>query len=91
LLNDPEVRSKSDYAQLILDHILEHRQLAETTDPVLTAMVRTGKMPEGGIQPQPQMMQQPPREQAPQAGPAMAEPQKTADPAKDLVDREGAA
>ena len=42
-----------------MQHIQEHYNLALEQDPGLTAMVRTGKIPEGGLQ---QMMppQQPP-------------------------------
>ncbi len=48
LLNDPNVRTNGQRNQLILDHILEHVQLSKETDPYLMAMIRTGKMPEGG-------------------------------------------
>ena len=53
LLNDPHVRFKNDKINEILNHIEEHKKLAENTDPFLMAMVRTGKVPE-----QPQQMEQ---------------------------------
>ncbi len=43
LLNDPMVRLESDKLEAILEHINEHAELAKTTDPFLTAMVRTGQ------------------------------------------------
>lgn len=46
LLNDPAVRLNGEYIQTILNHLLEHDQLAKTTDPFLTAMIRTGKIPQ---------------------------------------------
>ncbi len=51
LLNKSSVRMENNKVQAILNHLMEHHQLAQTTDPFLTAMVRTGKMPQ---------MQQPP-------------------------------
>ncbi len=45
LLNDPMVRMNNMAVQTILQHMEQHLQLAQTTDPMLTAMVRTGKMP----------------------------------------------
>lgn len=48
LLNDPAIRKNNPNIQIILAHILEHRQQAESADPFLQAMMRTGKMPEGG-------------------------------------------
>ena len=49
LLNDPQVRFNNKAVPVILEHIQEHIQLARDTDPFFTALVRTGKMPEGGI------------------------------------------
>lgn len=46
LLNDTNIRNNSQAVELILNHILEHRQQATEVDPILNAMVRTGKMPE---------------------------------------------
>ena len=58
-LNDPRIRLEGRFNELFLQHIQEHYNLALEQDPGLTAMVRTGKIPEGGLQ---QMMppQQPP-------------------------------
>lgn len=50
LLNDPIIRLNGKTNQIILDHIMEHYRLSKETDPVLMAMVRTGKMPEGVAQ-----------------------------------------
>lgn len=85
LLNDPAVRLNGPTVQVILDHILEHQQLAQSTDPMLMAMVRTGK--------QPQMM---PEQAAPGPRPAPEgnQPQmpgapaaEASRPAKDMLDR----
>lgn len=46
LLNDPRVRMDSPKVQLILAHIEQHNQLAQSTDPMLMAMANTGVMPE---------------------------------------------
>jgi hypothetical protein len=59
LLNDPEIRMSDPRVKPIMDHILEHYELSQSTDPQLMAMVKTGKIPEGGIQ----------SSQAPQSGP----------------------
>lgn len=48
LLDDPEIRLHNEHIGIIMDHIMEHDQMARIQDPFLTAMVRTGKMPEGG-------------------------------------------
>jgi len=53
LLNDPEIRRNGEIVAKVLEHIQEHYQLAQQTDPILQGMVRTGKMPEGGFAPQP--------------------------------------
>lgn len=45
LLNKQRVRQNANKAKAIMEHILEHRNLAQTQDPFLTAMVRTGKTP----------------------------------------------
>ncbi len=74
LLNNPEVRKNGASVEAILQHMEEHNMLAKTTDPLLQAMVRTGKMPEGmagmgmGMQPGSPMggeQQQMPQEQMP--------------------------
>ena len=56
LLDDPNVRFYSDKIEVIQAHIMEHSQLAQTTDPMLYQMAQTGQMPEM----QPQMMGAPP-------------------------------
>lgn len=83
LLNSPELRMDDAKIQPILNHILEHYQLAQSTDPLLMSMVRTGKMPEGG-------MMQPPPMAAPSGGAGMPEQMpepQTAGLAEDQVDR----
>lgn len=46
LLNDPKVRLNSQVAGRVQAHILEHLELAKTTDPMLMAMANTGRMPD---------------------------------------------
>lgn len=53
LLNDTNVRMNATYTQAILNHIEEHLQLQQSTDPMLMAMVRTGKAPMGAPPPPP--------------------------------------
>ena len=48
LLDDPNVRFYSDKLQVIQDHIMEHDQLARSTDPFLYQMAQTGQIPQGG-------------------------------------------
>lgn len=89
LLNNYEIRMKSDAIQRIMDHILEHAQAAKNKDPFLSAMLRTGKMPEGGP-PEPPISQGPPS----QGGQMMGDPEaqnnmpegNPAEPAKDLLE-----
>jgi hypothetical protein len=68
LLNDPMIRMNGEKNGIILEHIMEHYELAKNTDPILTAMVRTGKMPEGA------MMQPGAGPGGPPEGPGMAPP-----------------
>lgn len=46
ILNDPMVRENEKITKVVLEHVMEHRQLAEQTDPMLLAMARTGMMPQ---------------------------------------------
>jgi len=97
LLNDPIVRLNGTTNEAVLNHILEHEQLSKNTDPYLTAMVRTGVVPQGapppagpppGGSPPPEGMQPgaPADISAPPEGlPADA----AAEPAEDLLNREG--
>lgn len=92
LLDDPNVRFYSDKIEVIQAHIMEHSQLAQTTDPMLYQMAQTGQMPDM----QPQMGAPPPpsggEPQTPEAmvspedgeGSALAAP---ADVAPDLLGR----
>lgn len=70
LLNNPAVREDATYAETVMNHILEHLQLSQTTDPMLMAMVNTGQMPQ--MPPPPPMgkagpMAAPPPDMAPDA------------------------
>lgn len=79
LLNDPNIRANNSSVQKILAHIMEHYQQAQTQDPFFTALVRTGKMPQGG--PQQQVSEPPP------GGQAGWQPAEPADPAQDMLGR----
>ncbi len=85
LLNDPRVRLNGPTIQVIFNHVEQHKTLAQTTDPYLLAMVRTGKIPEapptpqGGGVPPPPMGGGPLAEQAIQGAP----------PAQDALKRQG--
>lgn len=46
LLNDPAVRLNGPTNQVILNHLLAHFEQSKTVDPMFTAMIRTGKMPD---------------------------------------------
>lgn len=83
LLNNPEIRNNAPYVQTILDHIQQHMDLAQNTSPLLTALVRTGKMPEGGLPPPPQPQGAPPPNGGPQAEPEL----HVANPAHDALQR----
>lgn len=83
-LNDPRIRLQGQFNQVFLEHIQEHYRLAMEQDPMLTAMIRTGKMPEGGIQPPPpqQQLGQAPGGDQVEDMPALP----TAKPADDLLE-----
>lgn len=86
LLNDPQVRFNNDQVGAILEHIEQHIDLARSTDPFFTALIRTGKMPEGGAQPPEGMVApggSPPGGEMP---PAVAETEP-AKPGEDLLQR----
>lgn len=91
LLNDPKVRFNAAMVDAILKHNMEHYKLEMDTDPMLKAMVRTGKAPEGGMQPPQQ--QQAPKELPPipgEAGSQSAIPnQELANPAQSLMGEVG--
>ncbi len=46
LLNEMEIRLNPEKWQLVLDHIMQHREQASQVDPMLEAMLRTGMMPQ---------------------------------------------
>lgn len=46
LMNDPEMRLNNPNVKVILDHMMEHKNQAQNEDPFLTAMIRTGRMPQ---------------------------------------------
>lgn len=83
LLNNPEIRKDGQHIQMILDHIEQHAQLAQNTNPFLTALIRTGRMPEGGP-PQPPP---PPQQALPPGGPLAEPEQHVAHPAQDALQR----
>ncbi len=80
LLNNPEIRKNGQMVGAILQHIEEHNALAQTTDPALQAMVRTGKIPK--MAPAQAMPTGP---VMPEQGPA----EKTAEPAPTAEDNLG--
>jgi len=45
LLNDPEIRRRSDMVEHVMAHIMEHYQQSMQADPILMQMVRTGVQP----------------------------------------------
>ena len=45
LLDDPEIRTNADYTSNVLIHIMEHLKMEKEMDPMLAAIVRTGKAP----------------------------------------------
>lgn len=96
LLNDPKVRLNGARNAAIMQHILEHFEAAKGIDPMFAAMIRTGKMPEMGMEPpggaqgvgggRPQQRAGAVgKPQPPEAEEDVAEP---ADPADDLLNRE---
>lgn len=50
-LKDIGNRTNGQSIKMILEHIMEHYKTAKESDPALMAMIQTGKMPEGGLQP----------------------------------------
>lgn len=94
LLNEPYVRTNSTRTKAVTDHMMAHYSQAKDVDPFLTAMVRTGMMPESGP-PQPG-----PRPGLPAPNPAGLTPggpgplpgapeNQPAAPAQDLLHRGG--
>lgn len=95
LLNDPKIRANGKSVGLILDHIEEHLNMAKNQDPVLAAMVRTGKAPD------PALMAPPVSQGLNQVGPSNADTGQdtqgrppigqpetgAASPAEDLLER----
>lgn len=51
LLNDPTVRMNAPFIEVILNHLSEHLLLAQQQDPLLRAMIETGRIPEMAQQP----------------------------------------
>lgn len=92
LLNHPDVRMKNMEVQKILDHIMEHNQQARSVDPMLTAMVRTGEMPQGAPPPPSGPGPKGPPEMQPGSGNEEAMGQQPsmqpAEPAKDMLGRQ---
>lgn len=97
LLNDPTIRLNGQFIQGILDHIMEHYQLAMTSDPMLMAMIHTGEMPQAALMAPPPGQEQT-GGQGDKVKPKADQPSevlgmdngKTANPAKDMLDRSAA-
>lgn len=93
LLNDPILRHNNSMVAKVLDHIMEHSQLARQTDPMLQAMVRTGQMPQQPQQapqqqlPPPQGAQEPQQDQLGMSDIGGQPTQDIAEPAEDLLGR----
>ena len=49
ILADVGTRQNGEAVQAVLDHIMQHYQLVKSTDPFLMALMKTGRIPEGGI------------------------------------------
>lgn len=91
LLNDTNVRRNSDMIDAIMNHIEQHLSLFKQTDPMLMAMVNTGKPPEQtGV---PQNAENAGGGAPPQGGPdqvaqSIAMPtNESASPAQDILNR----
>lgn len=91
LLNDPKVRMQEGMSQGVLAHILSHYEQAQGIDPMFAAMIKTGKMPEGGFPPPQPINAPPPSAMPPNEGSPAQKPAKPANPAPDLLGRQGAA
>lgn len=90
LLNDPKVRMSKQLNEAVLSHILWHYDEERKIDPIFAAMVRTGKIPEGGMLPPPMggdPMALPAPSEMP--GPNGSKPSNPAKPAEDLLSRDG--
>lgn len=83
LLNDPAIRMNGQTIQVILDHIEEHKRLAQQTDPFFMAMIRTGRVPEMPPAQPPMPGQGGPGPQVPAGMPT----QDVAQPAEDALQR----
>lgn len=88
-LKDPRVRFSGQKNKAILAHMLEHYQMAQQVDPIFAGMVKTGKIPEGGMMPMPMAGGAPPP--GGQPGQPGGEPAKPANPADDMLGRQGGA
>lgn len=98
-LNNPKTRNDPVRSERTLAHIAQHYQEALKIDPFFAAMVRTGKMPEGGppapMPPAPGTpggAAEPPMGpggsgKGPQSGPGGGQPAGPADPAQDMLNR----
>ena len=63
-LADVGNRTNGEAVQTILDHIMEHYSQLKQGDPTLLGIIKTGRIPEGGLPPS-----APPPQQPPQGGP----------------------
>lgn len=89
-LKDPRVRFSGEKNKAILAHMLEHYQMAQQVDPIFAGMVKTGKMPEGGMIPPMQMGGAAPAQEGGQlSGQPGGQPAKPAKPSEDMLGRQG--
>jgi len=84
LTNDLKLRMNDPIIANITAHIEEHYALAQSQDPMLTAMVRTGKMPQGQA---PMAGGMPPPDAAGMQEPAEPQQAEVAPEAEDLLGR----
>lgn len=82
ILADVGNRMNGESVQAVLDHIMEHYSQLKQGDPALLGIIKTGRIPEGGLQPPPAPPAQggpPPAAMAPQGAPPPDMPQSGAD------------
>ena len=53
ILSDIGNRQNGENLQLVLDHIMAHYEQIKLGDPVLMGIIKTGRIPEGGLGPPP--------------------------------------
>lgn len=76
ILSDVGNRTNGESVQAVLEHIMEHYNLLKQSDPALLAIMKTGRIPEGGLQP-------PPPPPSPQGGKLQGPPPDVPQPGAD--------